>query len=66
MARAVAALVLLVSFAVLLTMRSDPMPSVPPCPTEDSVSCYWHAPTMGNGVGQSYINDAHGNPTYIP
>lgn len=35
------------------------------CPTEDSVSCYWDADTMGNGHGRSYTVDAHGVVTYI-
>lgn len=26
------------------------------CTTEDSVQCYWRADTMGNGVGQSFVD----------
>ena len=39
-------------------------PQLPPCPTEDSVSCYWDGHTMGNGTGRSYTVDAHGTLTY--
>lgn len=27
-----------------------------PCPTEDSVNCYWLAEIHGNGIGRSFIN----------
>lgn len=31
-----------------------------PCPTEDSINCYWLADTQGNGTGRSFINfDGH-------
>lgn len=26
-----------------------------PCPTEDSVSCYWDAQVRGNGAGHSFM-----------
>lgn len=26
-----------------------------PCPTEDSVFCYWDGATRGNGEGESFI-----------
>ena len=43
----------------------EPTPqTLPPCPTEDSASCYWDGDTMGNGHGRSYTMDQHGNPTY--
>lgn len=29
---------------------------LPPCPTEDSVQCYWDASTMGNGSGTDVVN----------
>lgn len=29
---------------------------LPPCPTEDSDHCYWDARTMGNGLGESFVN----------
>jgi hypothetical protein len=35
-----------------------------PCPTEDSVSCYWDAATMGNGIGRSFTVDANGVISY--
>lgn len=28
---------------------------LPPCPTEDSDSCYWDATRSGDGVGQSFF-----------
>ena len=31
------------------------IPAMPPCPTEDSVNCYWSADAMGNGRGDSYV-----------
>lgn len=37
---------------------------LPPCATEDSVSCYWDAATMGNGVGQSFTVDHNGKVTF--
>lgn len=40
------------------------VPASTPCPTEDSVSCYWDASTMGNGTGASFTVDATGNLTY--
>lgn len=30
--------------------------TLPPCPTEDSVHCYWDATTQGNGHGTSVVN----------
>lgn len=39
---------------------------LPPCPTEDSVSCYWDASTRGNGEGRSFIAHADGSVTYTP
>lgn len=35
-----------------------------PCEQEDSINCYWNAPTMGDGYGDSFIN-VEGNLTYI-
>lgn len=35
-----------------------------PCPTEDSINCYWNAPTMGNAAGTSFI-DIDGTQTII-
>lgn len=29
---------------------------LPPCKYEDSADCFWHAPTMGNGVGRSFVD----------
>lgn len=29
--------------------------ALPPCPTEDSVHCYWDASTMGNGSGVDVV-----------
>lgn len=47
-----------------VTISSPPSPDLPPCPTEDSVSCYWDAKVHGNGRGQSFTADALGNITY--
>jgi hypothetical protein len=46
------------------TAHTSPTLSLPPCATEDSVSCYWDGPTMGNGHGRSYTVDADGSLTY--
>lgn len=61
-ARAVVALLVLTAAITALVWPSTP--ALPPCPTEDSVSCYWDATTMGNGQGRSYTMDEHGTPTY--
>jgi hypothetical protein len=45
------------------TLTASPL-SLPPCATEDSVSCYWDGPTMGNGTGRSYTVDSDGVLTY--
>lgn len=39
---------------------------LPPCPTEDSVGCYWDAATMGNGTGRSYTVEPDGTVSYLP
>jgi len=39
---------------------------LPPCPTEDSVGCYWDAQTMGNGTGRSYTVEPNGTVSYVP
>lgn len=31
------------------------MIALAPCPTEDSVDCFWDATVQGNGVGQSFF-----------
>lgn len=56
-------LAMAVALAALLT-ASNGTATLPPCPTEDSVSCHWQATTDGNGRGQSFDVDAHGNVTY--
>ncbi len=38
--------------------------SFEPCAYEDSENCYWNAPTMGDGNGDSFIN-VNGSLTYI-
>ncbi len=30
--------------------------TVTPCATEDAENCYWDAATMGNGIGDSFVN----------
>ena len=29
---------------------------MPACQVEDETNCYWNAKTMGNGIGQSFVN----------
>lgn len=35
-----------------------------PCPTEDSVGCYWDAHEQGNGVGRSFVVTPEGEVHY--
>jgi hypothetical protein len=49
---------------VWATPLPDDSTELPPCVTEDSVSCYWDADTMGNGRGRSFTVDADGVVTY--
>lgn len=37
----------------------------PQCASEDSMNCYWNSATMGNGIGQSFI-DIAGTAYYLP
>lgn len=30
--------------------------TLPPCPTEDSVQCYWDSSESGNGLGVDVVN----------
>lgn len=61
--RAVLALLILAAGIVALTLPTS-TPELPPCPTEDSVSCYWDAQQHGNGIGRSFTTDANGTVTY--
>jgi LPXTG-motif cell wall-anchored protein len=36
-----------------------------PCADESQNGCYWNAPTMGNGVGSSYVALPDGTVIYI-
>ena len=38
---------------------------MPECPTEDSVSCVWHADQHGNHQGRSFWTDAYGTVHYL-
>jgi hypothetical protein len=40
------------------------IPSLPPCPTEDSDNCVWLASEQGNGQGQSFYT-IMGDTTYF-
>ena len=40
------------------------IPSLPPCPTEDSDNCIWLASEQGNGEGQSFYT-VLGETTYF-
>lgn len=61
--RAVVALLILAASVTALVWPT-PTPALPPCPTEDSVSCVWDAQQQGNGHGRSFTTDEHGTPTY--
>lgn len=64
-ARAVVALLILCAVLLALLWPTSGTPALPPCPTEDSVSCSWDAQQQGNGIGRSFTVDAHGTVTYI-
>ena len=53
-----------IAFMFSSIIPSSATPELEPCVHEDSVSCYWDAQTRGNGLGQSFISDEQGNPTY--
>lgn len=40
---------------VVAVVTPEPI-ALPPCPTEDSVNCYWDADTMGNGEGTDSVS----------
>lgn len=65
-----AALLITAGALLLLAAPSSADPrQLPPCATEDSVSCYWDASLVTdnrNGVGQSFYTDADGTPHYLP
>lgn len=43
----------------------DAWHALPPCPTEDSIGCYWDASEHGSGDGLSYVTDHDGNTFYV-
>lgn len=45
-------------------MNDYNLPSLPPCPTEDSDNCIWHASEHGNGEGHSFYT-IMGETTYF-
>lgn len=50
--------ILLAGIAMAGHVVTSNMPSAEPlgpCPTEDSDNCYWDAPTMGDGTGESFV-----------
>lgn len=55
--------VLLAALAAAI-FRAATGPALPPCQTEDSVSCHWQADSQGNGQGRSFDSDSQGNITY--
>jgi hypothetical protein len=38
-----------------IVIATDGPDGLQPCPTEDSVNCYWDADTMGNGLGNDFV-----------
>lgn len=52
--------------ALALIAICSPVASFPPCPTEDSNSCYWDADTRSNGKGRSFIALADYSVIYLP
>ena len=60
----VATLVAAFTFGVSLPAHAPQEERYKPCPTEDSVGCYWDGKTMGNGHGRSYIVTPGGELIY--
>lgn len=59
-----AALVLAASTIALAGCVPGPV-ALPPCESEDSVSCYWDASTRGNGQGRSFWVNEYGAVYYV-
>jgi hypothetical protein len=57
----------MITLALLLSLvAGTSWPGVwPPCPTEDSVACYWDAGTAGNGHGRSFVALPDGTVVYL-
>lgn len=36
------------------------------CAAEDDANCVWHAPSTGNGYGDSFVTGPAGHTTYVP
>lgn len=50
---AIAALSIALTSAITQLGGSTP---ITPCPTEDSMNCYWDATLSGNGEGRSFLD----------
>lgn len=61
--RAAAAAVTLALVGVCLSSNAE-LEHIRPCPTEDSVGCYWDAQVQGNGLGRSFTVTEDGAVTY--
>lgn len=61
-ATALASLVVGIATGVAFADRN---PTNVPCPTEDSIGCYWDADIRGNGEGTSFIVTDRGNVYYL-
>lgn len=55
MTRAIAALVVGAALGAVLAGGQYTETPLPPCPTEDSVNCYWDAQTRGNHIGHDVV-----------
>lgn len=55
-----AALLITAASLIFVAPASADPRDLPPCATEDSVSCFWDAANRGNGIGQSFWTDANG------
>lgn len=52
----VALIVALAGAAVVLQVERASASDIVPCASEDSHDCYWLADSMGNGVGESFVD----------
>lgn len=62
---------MIISFVVLIFVlighaTSSAEGPLLPCPTEDSIGCYWDADTMGNGQGNDVITLRDGVAEVMP
>jgi hypothetical protein len=53
-------LIIILATPPVAPFEEQQLPMLEPCPTEDSVNCYWDAELQGNGAGDSFTVDPDG------